>query len=373
MSHPTYNERVSPARRRRSGDPTLDAAAEAASTATGTAFIDLADAPASVPGRTGLDARCPGRDEGPGRPATRRRSGRQGRGAGGPRGADRPRAQPGAGARRHDDRGPAADPGRGRLGQDPRPGPPDRLPGRHQGRRARGGSWRSPSPTGPRPSCASGSSASSARAGATSWRAPSTRSAARVLRADGEAIGIGRRFVIYDTDDQQSLMKQILREEDMPLTGEFRPSAVLGAISRAKNEMLDPTFLSEHAANHRERTIARLATRYQERLRNVERARLRRPAARGGPPVRRGAGRARQVPGALALPPRRRVPGHEPRAIPVGPARWRPATATCASSATTTSRSTRGAARTCATSSTSSATGRTPRSSSSSRTTARPS
>ncbi len=92
---------------------------------------------------------------------------------------------------------------------------------------------------------------------------------ARVLRADGEAIGIDRRFVIYDTDDQQSLMKQILREEDMPLTGEFRPSAVLGAISRAKNEMLDPGFLSENAANHRERTIARLASRYQDRLRKA--------------------------------------------------------------------------------------------------------
>ena len=42
----------------------------------------------------------------------------------------------------------------------------------------------------------------------------------------------------------------------MPLTGEFRPSAVLGAISRAKNEMLDPTFLAENAvepprADHR--------------------------------------------------------------------------------------------------------------------------
>ena len=89
---------------------------------------------------------------------------------------------------------------------------------------------------------------------------------ARVLRRDGEAIGISRRFVIYDTDDQQALMKQILREEDMPLTGEFRPSIVLGAISRAKNEMLDPTFLAENAANHRERTIARLASRYQQRL-----------------------------------------------------------------------------------------------------------
>jgi DNA helicase-2/ATP-dependent DNA helicase PcrA len=92
---------------------------------------------------------------------------------------------------------------------------------------------------------------------------------ARVLRQEGEAIGVDRRFVIYDTDDQQSLMKQILREEDMPLTGEFRPSAVLGAISRAKNEMLDATFLAENAINHREQVIARLARRYQERLRKA--------------------------------------------------------------------------------------------------------
>jgi DNA helicase-2/ATP-dependent DNA helicase PcrA len=90
---------------------------------------------------------------------------------------------------------------------------------------------------------------------------------ARVLRRDGEAIGIDRRFVVYDTDDQQQLMKQILREEDLPLTGEFRPSIVLGAISRAKNEMLDPSFIADNAVNRRERVIARLATRYQERLR----------------------------------------------------------------------------------------------------------
>jgi ATP-dependent DNA helicase UvrD/PcrA len=92
---------------------------------------------------------------------------------------------------------------------------------------------------------------------------------ARVLRRDGEVIGISRRFVIYDTDDQAALMKQILREEDLPLTGEFRPSAVLGAISRAKNEMLDPAFLDANAVNRHERTIARLAVRYQERLRKV--------------------------------------------------------------------------------------------------------
>ena len=92
---------------------------------------------------------------------------------------------------------------------------------------------------------------------------------ARVLRRDGEAIGVSRRFVVYDTEDQQSLVKVLLREEDLPLTGEFRPSAVLGAISRAKNEMLDATFLRENAVNHHERVIARLAVRYEERLKKV--------------------------------------------------------------------------------------------------------
>ncbi len=55
----------------------------------------------------------------------------------------------------------------------------------------------------------------------------------------------------------------------MPLTGEFRPSAVLGAISRAKNEMLDATFLADNAVNHHEKVIARLAKRYLERLKQV--------------------------------------------------------------------------------------------------------
>ena len=61
-------------------------------------------------------------------------------------------------------------------------------------------------------------------------------------------------------------MKRILAEEDLPATGEFRPAAILGAISRAKNEMLDETFLAENAVNHRERVIAQLAKRYRERL-----------------------------------------------------------------------------------------------------------
>ncbi len=92
---------------------------------------------------------------------------------------------------------------------------------------------------------------------------------ARVLRRDGAAIGISPRFVVYDADDQQALMKQILREADLPTSGEYRPAAILGAISRAKNEMVDPTSLAEQATTARQREIARLARRYQERLRQA--------------------------------------------------------------------------------------------------------
>ena len=63
---------------------------------------------------------------------------------------------------------------------------------------------------------------------------------ARVLRRDGIAIGIPPRFTIYDTDDQSGLMKQVLRDLELQGTGELRPAAVLGAISRWKNELVGP-------------------------------------------------------------------------------------------------------------------------------------
>ncbi len=90
---------------------------------------------------------------------------------------------------------------------------------------------------------------------------------ARVLRRDGEAIGLARSFVIYDTDDQTALMKRILREADLPASGEYKPSAILGAISRAKNEMLDAAFLAANASTRWEQVVARLARSYQDGLR----------------------------------------------------------------------------------------------------------
>ncbi len=195
---------------------------------------------------------------------------------------------------------------------------------------------------------------------------------ARVLRQDGEAIGLDRRFVIYDTDDQQQLMKRILAEEDLPATGEFRPAAILGAISRAKNDMLDEAFLAENAVNHRERMIARLAGRYRDRLRAAN-------ALDFDDLLLRAVELFEESPETLAstTPAGATSTSTSTRTrtgrSTCGSARSRRPHATCASWGTTTSRSTAGAGRTCRTSSTSSATTPRRRWSSSSRTTAPPS
>jgi DNA helicase-2/ATP-dependent DNA helicase PcrA len=91
---------------------------------------------------------------------------------------------------------------------------------------------------------------------------------ARILRRDGAAIGLSPRFVIYDTDDQQSLMKQAFRDLDLPIQGgALRPRSVLEAISRAKNNLESAEDLVQGATTHHEREVARIATRYTERLR----------------------------------------------------------------------------------------------------------
>ncbi|MEO5918246.1 MAG: UvrD-helicase domain-containing protein [Candidatus Limnocylindrales bacterium] len=90
---------------------------------------------------------------------------------------------------------------------------------------------------------------------------------ARVLRRDGEAIGLDRRFLIYDTEDQVALMKQILREEGLDAKGETRPQAILGAISRAKNDMVDPTEIPPlRVATGALVEVARLARKYRDAL-----------------------------------------------------------------------------------------------------------
>ncbi|MBF8290391.1 MAG: pcrA [Chloroflexi bacterium] len=93
---------------------------------------------------------------------------------------------------------------------------------------------------------------------------------ARLLRREGTAIGLDRHFLIYDTDDQVALMKQILREEGLEAKGETRPQSILGAISRAKNDMVDPTEIPPlRIATGALVQVARLAGKYRDALKRA--------------------------------------------------------------------------------------------------------
>lgn len=92
----------------------------------------------------------------------------------------------------------------------------------------------------------------------------------RMLRRDGEAIGLPREFSIYDADDQARVIKGFLKEDDLPATGSTKPGLILGAISRAKNDGLTPDQMEDQAVTHHERLIAGLARRYAAELKRLE-------------------------------------------------------------------------------------------------------
>ena len=90
----------------------------------------------------------------------------------------------------------------------------------------------------------------------------------RILRRDAERIGFTPHFTIYDTNDSERIMKEILAELDLD-DKLFPPKSVLGAISREKDCMTTPKQLlerAEMAGDYRMIHIARAYGKYQERL-----------------------------------------------------------------------------------------------------------
>ena len=89
----------------------------------------------------------------------------------------------------------------------------------------------------------------------------------RILRRFIESIGYDRNFTIYDTDDQRSLMKEIIKDLDYD-SKVFKERKVLSIISSNKDALITPEMFSDEVGNdfYMER-IAKAYHVYQERLR----------------------------------------------------------------------------------------------------------
>src|SRR5687767_10834487 len=91
---------------------------------------------------------------------------------------------------------------------------------------------------------------------------------ARLLRREAPHVGLSRDFVIYDSTDQLTLMKQALREigqDDSTL----QPRLALSRISHAKNRMEGPESFAANSWNPKEAQIGRLYEIYVQRLRDA--------------------------------------------------------------------------------------------------------
>jgi DNA helicase-2/ATP-dependent DNA helicase PcrA len=99
------------------------------------------------------------------------------------------------------------------------------------------------------------------------WASTFHSACVRILRREIERLGFTRSFTIYDADDAARVIKLILGEL-FPSDSRLAPKAVLGVISRAKNEMLTPSVYEARATgDFRDGQIAQVYRVYQQRLR----------------------------------------------------------------------------------------------------------
>lgn len=91
----------------------------------------------------------------------------------------------------------------------------------------------------------------------------------RLLRMDGEYLGIPRSFVIFDESDRQAAIKQILKARKIDEKS-FPARLISGLISSAKNELILPNEYAERAASPAEHIAADVYPLYQTVLHDAK-------------------------------------------------------------------------------------------------------
>jgi DNA helicase-2/ATP-dependent DNA helicase PcrA len=88
---------------------------------------------------------------------------------------------------------------------------------------------------------------------------------ARILRQAGRAIDVDHRFVIYDEEDQLSLLKRVIQEVGLD-PKQYAPRAIASAISAAKSGTITPQEYAKSTRSYFEEVVGRVYERYQELL-----------------------------------------------------------------------------------------------------------
>ena len=88
----------------------------------------------------------------------------------------------------------------------------------------------------------------------------------RLLRREARTLGLPSGFTVYDRDDQEGVLRELIRASGLPDTV-YRTGVVLGRISDAKNALVSPAEAERTAMSEFDRHVATLFERYQAALR----------------------------------------------------------------------------------------------------------
>ena len=103
-------------------------------------------------------------------------------------------------------------------------------------------------------------------AGEDMWISTFHSACVRILRRDIDRLGFDKNFVIFDSSDQQILVKDCLKELNLN-DKNFPPKSVLHEISKAKDDMIDPeAYENMYASDFRLNKISKIYSLYQKKL-----------------------------------------------------------------------------------------------------------
>jgi DNA helicase-2/ATP-dependent DNA helicase PcrA len=93
------------------------------------------------------------------------------------------------------------------------------------------------------------------------WLGTFHATCARILRREADILPVKSNFVIFDTDDQEAVVKRAVK--DLNLNEKlYRPQSVHAAISKAKNDLLNPDDFP--VQTYRDEVVKRIYRKYQE-------------------------------------------------------------------------------------------------------------
>ena len=98
------------------------------------------------------------------------------------------------------------------------------------------------------------------------WVATFHATCVRILRRYIDRLGYDNNFTIYDTDDQKTVMKNVIKKMGLD-PKQFKERSVLSAISSAKDELISPAeYEIQYGGDYKAVQIAKIYREYQDTL-----------------------------------------------------------------------------------------------------------